>query len=268
MSFSTLTPERPLLLLGAGNMGRAMLTGWLASGLDPAACQIVDTKAHIDGIMCHTAIPADIRPRVIVLSVKPQIIDDLFDQINNVLSADTLVISIIAGKTIGHFQSALGGHENIIRAMPNLPATIGQGATALCCNGAVSPAERAFATQLMAATGTVVWVEKESQINAVTALSGSGPAYVFHLMECMISAGVQLGLTEDAARILAIETVAGAGALARQSGTDVATLRQQVTSPGGTTEAGLDVLMGKDGLAGLIRHTLEAAAKRAKELGG
>ncbi len=268
MSFANFTPVRPLLLLGAGNMGRAMLSGWLAGGLDSAACQIVDIAAQIDGITCHTEIPADISPRAIILSVKPQIIDNLLDQIHPLLHPDTVVISIIAGKTIAHFQNALGGHANIIRAMPNLPATIGQGVTALCAAPNVLPDERDFAAQLMSAIGKIVWVENESQINAVTALSGSGPAYVFHLLECMISSGIQLGLAPETARILAIETVAGAGALARQSECDISTLRQQVTSPGGTTQAGLNVLMGSEGLASLIRHTLEAAAKRAKELGG
>jgi pyrroline-5-carboxylate reductase len=269
MTFAHLTPENPLLLVGAGNMGRAMLSGWLAAGLNPAAIHIVDVAGgEISGIKVHGEMPQQLNPRVIVLAVKPQIIDALLPALMPVVHENTLVISIIAGKTIALFQNALGGHSAIIRAMPNLPAIIGKGITAFYGDADISTADIEFTTTLLRSVGSVVQLEKESQINAVTALSGSGPAYVFYFIECLISAGEQLGLSSDIARHLALETLIGAGALAAQPETDIGLLRQNVTSPGGTTQAALDVLMGADGLAALMRHALEAAAKRAKELGG
>jgi pyrroline-5-carboxylate reductase len=262
---------KPLLLVGGGNMGTALLTGWLKRGVPAASVHVLDPKpgeALIKlGVSIREELPEHFSPRAIVLAVKPQVIDDILPMLGTVVAPDVPLISIIAGKTIAHFTEHLGGHTNIVRAMPNMPASIGAGISAAAAHADVSTADRTLATKLLEAAGMVRWLEKESQINAVTALSGSGPAYVFYMIECLANAGEQLGLSPDIARDLAIETVAGSGQLAKLRAEDVAVLRQRVTSPNGTTQAGLDILMAADGLGALMRHTLEAANKRAKELG-
>ncbi len=263
---------KPLLLVGGGNMGLALLTGWLKRGLAPASVHVLDPKPSEalikTGVHVRQDVPEHFSPRAILLAVKPQITDEVLPVIAPLLAQDVLLLSIVAGKTIAQFSEKLGGHTNIVRAMPNTPASIGAGISAAFKHADVSAADKTLATRLLEATGMVRWLDREVLMNAVTALSGSGPAYIFYMIECLANAGEQLGLSADIARDLAIETVAGAGALAKVRTEDVSVLRQRVTSPGGTTQAGLDILMSPDGLGMLMRHTIEAAAKRAKELGG
>jgi pyrroline-5-carboxylate reductase len=262
---------KPLLLVGGGNMGLALLTGWLKRGVPASTIHVLDPKPGAalvaTGVTIRTELPEHFSPRAIVLAVKPQIIDDILPMLGTIVAPDVLVLSIIAGKTIAHFAEHLNGHGNIVRAMPNTPASIGAGISAAIAHADVSAADRTLATKLLESAGMVRWLDKESQINAVTALSGSGPAYIFYMIECLANAGEQLGLSAEIARDLAIETVAGSGQLAKLRAEDVSVLRQRVTSPNGTTQAGLDVLMAADGLGALMRHTLEAANKRARELG-
>jgi pyrroline-5-carboxylate reductase len=208
-------------------------------------------------------------PDVMVLATKPQMLDDAAASVNELLGPKTLVISILAGKTMGNLRSRLPGAGALIRAMPNLPASIGRGATGAAASAEVTPAQRAMADTLLRANGLVEWVASEDLIDAVTAVSGSGPAYVFHLVECLAKAGVAAGLPQDLAERLARQTVTGAGELLFQSDLSPATLRQNVTSPGGTTAAALTVLMAEEGgLEGLMRQAVAAAKQRAAELSG
>jgi pyrroline-5-carboxylate reductase len=263
---------KPLLLVGAGNMGTALLTGWRKRGLPAGSIAVLDPQpsetARESSRNLFRELPRHFSPRAIVLAVKPQVVDSILPALIPHMAPDVLVLSIIAGKTIAQLSEGLNGHTNIVRAMPNTPASITAAVSGAFRHADVTAADKLLASRLLEAVGTCVWLEKEAHINAVTALSGSGPAYIFYMIECMINAGEKLGLSADVARVLAIETVAGAGALAKLSDDDVAVLRQKVTSPGGTTQAGLDILMSPYGLGTLMRHTLEAANKRAKELGG
>lgn len=263
---------KPLLLVGGGNMGLALLAGWLKRGLPPAAVHVLEPKPSealiATGVTVREDIPSHFSPRAILLAVKPQTVDEVLPAIAPLLAPDVLLLSIIAGKTIAQLAEKLEGHANIVRAMPNTPASIGAGITAAYKHAAVPAADKTLATRMLEAVGMVRWLDKEALLNVVTALSGSGPAYIFYMIECLENAGEKLGLPQDIARDLAIETVAGAGALAKLRAEEVSVLRQRVTSPGGTTQAGLDILMSPDGLGMLMRHTLDAAAKRAKELGG
>lgn len=269
-----LSAERPLLLVGCGNMGLALLKGWLAAGTTPEHIHVIEpgdpSRVLAAGVLpgqLWTAAPAGLTPRVVLMAVKPQLMADALPPLAPLIGADTLLLSIAAGTTLARLAALSGGHRRVVRAMPNTPAAIGQGATVMVADAGVTPADRALADRLMAAAGNSYWIDDEALMDVVTALSGSGPAYVFHLIETLGAAGAALGLPADLAANLARDTVAGAGALARQSGEDPAQLRVQVTSPGGTTAAGLGVLMAGNGLAPLIRATLEAATQRGRELG-
>lgn len=272
-SLSTLAAHS-LLVVGGGNMGSALLRGWLSSGLAPTAADVVEpadtSRLRALGIPqenIHHEMPADGAPAIVVLAVKPQIAASVCLELAPLLSPNSLVISILAGVARPRLSQLLGGHRRIIRAMPNTPAAIGAGSTVMVGGEGVSAADQAMANQLMACTGRTHWIDAEAQMDAVTALSGSGPAYVYHLIECLAAAGQHSGLPRALAQDLARETVIGAALLAQASTEAPEVLRSQVTSPGGTTEAGLDVLMGPDGLAPLIRHTVEAATRRSRELG-
>ncbi|WP_192709954.1 pyrroline-5-carboxylate reductase [Methylobacterium sp. OAE515] len=263
-----------LVLAGAGKMGGAMLTGWLDAGLDPRRTTIIDpvpARAIVDlcaarGIALN---PPDPEPgAVLVLGIKPQGLETAAPGLDRLIGRDTLLVSILAGKTIADLRARLPRARAVVRAMPNLPASICRGATGACANHEVSPEQRAAAEALLAASGTVAWLADEAQIDAVTAVSGSGPAYVFLLAETLAEAGVAAGLDPDVARDLARATVAGAGALLDASPADAAELRRNVTSPGGTTAAALDVLMRPDGLHALMREAVAAARRRAGELSG
>lgn len=262
------------MLVGAGKMGGAMLSGWLAGGLDAKAVRVIDpappesTAALLAGagIVAEPTPPAGIVAGVLVIAVKPQTIGDALAALKPMIGAETLALSIAAGTTLATLSAGLGT-PRVIRVMPNTPAQIGQGMSVLVGGRGVDAAGRAVGTALLAAVGAVEWIEDEALIDAVTAVSGSGPAYVFLLAEAMAEAGVEAGLDPALARRLADATVAGSGALLGQSGDDPAVLRRNVTSPGGTTAAALEVLMAPVGLASLMKKAVAAAKKRAGELG-
>lgn len=266
-----------LVLVGAGKMGSAMLDGWLALGLSPSRVVAVDPGLNDDarealaakGISI-AASAQDVRPpEVLVLAIKPQMLDAAADSLSGLIGPQTLVISVLAGKTIADLQSRCPAARAIVRAMPNTPAAVGRGITALVANRDVTPAQRTLADGLLRAVGKVEWLDDEGLIDAVTAVSGSGPAYVFHLVEAMAAAGAAIGLPADLAMRLARATVEGAGELLHQSEFAPATLRQNVTSPGGTTAAALAVLMDEaNGLPPLMAKAIAAAKKRAEELSG
>ncbi|WP_022706562.1 pyrroline-5-carboxylate reductase [Paracoccus zeaxanthinifaciens] len=259
--------ERGLVLVGCGRMGGAMLKGWLARGLEPGAVTVIDPKLAPEwqdrGLRVNETLPED--PAVMVLAVKPQMMAEALGHVPHL--PRTLVISVAAGTTIATFEETFADAP-IVRVMPNTPAAIGQGISALVGNARATEADLALAETLMRAVGRVVRLTDEDQMDAVTALSGSGPAYVFHMIETMAAAGRAQGLPDDLAMELARMTVAGAGALAIDADEDPAVLRQNVTSPGGTTAAGLGVLMDADhGLPPLMVRTVAAAADRGRELG-
>jgi pyrroline-5-carboxylate reductase len=256
--------ERGVVLLGCGRMGSAMLAGWLARGLPPASVTVIEPHPSDwlsgSGVTIGGALPA--APAVTLIAVKPQAMDEALPSLRGL--RDTLFISVAAGTPIATFEAALG-EARIVRAMPNTPAAVGRGITALIGNAAATRSDLDLAETLMSAVGEVVRLGSEAQMDAVTGLSGSGPAYVFHLIEAMTAAGEAEGLPRDLAMQLARATVAGAGALA-MTGIDPGELRAGVTSPGGTTQAGLEVLMPE--LPDLIRRTVAAAAARSRELRG
>jgi pyrroline-5-carboxylate reductase len=266
----------PLLLAGAGKMGGALLEGWLARGVAPNQILVQDPapSAHAEALLKRHNIEitysvAGARagpPSVIVLAVKPQIMDAVIEPLAKLAGPRTLVLSIAAGRTIASLERHLSAGAAVIRAMPNTPAAIGRGITVCVANRAVSPEQRRLSTELLGAVGEVAWVEDEALMDAVTALSGSGPAYVFLLAECLAEAGRAAGLDAGLARRLAIETVAGAGELMHRYGTDPAILRENVTSPGGTTAAALAILMGSGGLKDLLERAVAEATGRSREL--
>ena len=264
-----------LILVGAGKMGGAMLEGWLKVGMKPEGVTVLDPRPSHEmvqfcrnrGIALNPASPA--APDVLVLAIKPQMLDEAAPALNACLGPQTLIISILAGKTIGDLRSRLPAGGAIVRAMPNLPASIGRGATGAAVNENVREEQRLMADALLGSNGIVEWLPSEDLIDAVTAVSGSGPAYVFHLVECLADAGTAAGLPPDLAQRLARATVTGAGELLFQSDLPPGTLRQNVTSPGGTTAAALDILMAEpNGLKALMRDAVAAAKRRAEELAG
>ena len=265
--------ERGLVLLGCGKMGSAMLEGWLARGVAPGSVWVIDPypSARLEalqaaGLHLNAALPAD--PAVCILAVKPQMMSDALPQISDIARGGTLFISIAAGTSIGYFESILGRKSAIVRAMPNTPAAVGRGITALVGNGAADASALDLAEELLRAIGQTVRVEDEGQMDAVTAVSGSGPAYVFHLIEALAMAGEAEGLPEDLAMRLARATVGGAGELAERAEETPEQLRVNVTSKGGTTAAALDVLMDREtGFVPLMRRAVKAAANRSRELG-
>lgn len=263
---------RGLILLGCGKMGSALLEGWLAGGLPPAAFTILEPRPSdrlealaADGLRLNAEMPAD--PAIAVLAVKPQMMGDALPGLAALGGGSTLFLSIAAGTPIRSLAAALGDTTPIVRAMPNTPAAIGRGITALVGNARATADHLALAERLMQAVGRTVRLDDESQMDAVTALSGSGPAYVFLLIEALAAAGVAEGLPEELALDLARATVEGAAALAMAPGAHPGDLRVNVTSPGGTTAAALEVLMeDRAGLAALIRNAVAAAANRSREL--
>lgn len=269
--------DGPVLLAGAGKMGAAMLSGWLAQGLKPEQVLIQEPQlggdaaelAAKNGITSSASFARlDTPPAVIVAAVKPQVMDQVFPPLATLAGPNTVVLSIAAGKSIASFEKHLAPGSAVVRAMPNTPAAIGRGITGACANKAVTPAQKAACDALLSAVGGVVWVDDESLIDAVTAVSGSGPAYVFLLAECLAEAGKAAGLDADLAMQLARATVTGSGELMHRSPLPAATLRQNVTSPGGTTAAALAVLMREEGgLKDLMREAVLAAQKRGRELG-
>jgi pyrroline-5-carboxylate reductase len=263
-----------ILLVGAGKMGSAMLDGWLALGLSPRSVAVLEpqptpevTALAARGLRLNPSAEAAGEVAAVVVAIKPQVAPEVMPALAPFVGAATVVVSIMAGRTLKFLAEALPGAA-LVRAMPNTPAAIGRGITVAVGNARVSDAQRALVDALLSAVGAVEWVADEALMDAVTALSGSGPAYVFLLAETMAQAGVAAGLPPALAATLARATVAGAGELLHRSPLDAATLRQNVTSPGGTTAAALDVLMAKDGLAPLMRRAIAAATARSRELAG
>jgi pyrroline-5-carboxylate reductase len=261
-----------LVLVGAGKMGGALLDGWLRLGLDPAQVAVIEPKPSPDlaalagrGLRLNPDARTLRDAAAIVIAVKPQIAAEALPAVAPLISQSTVVVSIMAGRTLQSLAAALKGATALVRAMPNLPACIGRGIT-VAVPLRVSAAQRELAHRLLSATGIVAWVEDEALLDAVTAVSGSGPAYVFLLTEAMTQAGVSAGLPKDLAEKLARETVAGAGALLDGAKLDAAALRENVTSPGGTTAAALEVLMGADGLVPLMQKAVAAATARSRKL--
>lgn len=269
MDFNAIS-DRGLVLLGCGKMGSAMLAGWLRGGLAPQAVHVIDPHPSEwlagTGVSVNGPLPA--APAVVVVAVKPQMMGAALPQLAAMGAGATLFVSIAAGTTLATYAEILGPRAPVVRAMPNTPAAIGRGITAIIGNARASAADLTLAEGLLAAVGQVVRLEEESQMDAVTAVSGSGPAYVFHLIETLAAAGVAEGLAPDLAMRLAKATVGGAGQLAEDAAEDPAQLRVNVTSPGGTTAAALAVLMDPEtGFPALLPRAVKAAADRGRELG-
>ncbi|WP_419728613.1 pyrroline-5-carboxylate reductase [Lichenicola sp.] len=258
-----------LLLVGCGRMGSALLSGWEAEGL--AASVIIEPSASGTPIGPHLRVtdardvPADIRPAAVILAIKPQMADQAMAAIAPLIG-DAVVLSIMAGRTLDGLRSALPGAAGIVRAMPNMPAAIGRGISVAVAEPGVSQARRDLCDRLLRAAGSVAWVEDEALLDPVTAVSGSGPAYVFLLAELLEAAGRAQGLPEALARQLARETVSGAGALLAASPEDAADLRRAVTSPGGTTQAALAVLMADAAWPRAMTEAVRAATERSRAL--
>lgn len=267
--------KAPLLLVGAGNMGLAMLAGWLENGLSPAQVIVQDpapppaSQAFLakHGIVAQGSVSRlPTPPAVAVMAVKPQIMGEVLPKVAPLVGPETVVLSIAAGRTIASFEAALPPRTAVVRAMPNTPASIGRGITVCVGNPYMTPDQKSLCDSLLAAVGAVGWSDKEGDIDAVTAVSGSGPAYVFYLAECMTAAGIAAGLSPELSEKLARWTVSGAGELLHRSDLGADQLRKNVTSPNGTTYAALQVLMADDGLKPLMEKAIAAAAKRSKEL--
>jgi pyrroline-5-carboxylate reductase len=259
-----------IVLAGAGKMGGAMLSGWLARGLDASRVAVIEPYPS-DEIEALSANGMRLNPAqdvgavaALVVALKPQMFREASPQLRPFATSSTLVVSIMAGITIAALTEVCGGA--VVRAMPNTPAAIGRGITVAVADSSVSVAQRAVADALLRAIGVVEWISDESLMDAVTAVSGSGPAYVFLLAEALARAGVEAGLPLELATKLARETVAGSGELLHRSEFDSATLRVNVTSSGGTTAAALEVLMGADGMQALLIRAVAAATKRSREL--
>jgi pyrroline-5-carboxylate reductase len=260
-----------IVLAGAGKMGGAMLSGWLAQGLDARILGVIEPHPS-DEISALVTKGVRLNPTpkqigaaaTLVVALKPQMFGEAGPDLKRYAGSSTLVVSIMAGTTIASIEALCGGM--VVRAMPNTPAAIGRGITVAVAASNVSPSQRAVADALLRATGSVEWVDDENLMDAVTAVSGSGPAYIFLLAEELARAGVEAGLPQELATRLARETVAGSGELLHRSDLPSATLRHNVTSPGGTTAAALEVLMGPDGMQSLLTRAVAAATKRSKEL--
>lgn len=268
---------RSLVLAGAGKMGAALLDGWLGAGLDPVSVTVVDPHpsreieqlAALRGITLNGDGAGEEPPEVLVLAIKPQVLDEAVPSLARFVGPQTLVLSILAGKTLANLAASFPAAGAVARAMPNLPASIGRGITGVVATGGIDDDQRDLVTSLLSGTGAVEWLDDEALIDALTAVSGSGPAYVFHLVEALAEAGVAAGLPAELSQRLARATITGAGALLDTSPLSASALREAVTSRGGTTAAALDVLMAQQaGLTPLMTEAVAAARKRAGELSG
>jgi pyrroline-5-carboxylate reductase len=264
-----------IVLIGAGKMGSAMLDGWIGLGLDPSRVAVIEPQPTPEisalaarGLKLNPDSRSVPDPAVIVIAVKPQVAAEVVPAAAPLVGRSTVVVSIMAGQRLASLERGLPADAAVIRTMPNTPAAIGRGITVAVANARVSPPQRDLAHRLLAAIGAVEWVDDEGLLDAVTAVSGSGPAYVFLLAEALAQAGAAAGLPADLAERLARATVAGSGELLHRSADDAPILRRNVTSRGGTTEAALAVLMDQDGLAPLMRRAVDAAARRSRELAG
>jgi pyrroline-5-carboxylate reductase len=263
-----------VLLVGCGKMGGALLSGWLKGGVVTRALAVdpgpgpdaFAGDSRVTAFKSGLELPADFAPDVVVIAVKPQMMADAAPIYRDIVGRGAVVLSIAAGKTIEHFEGLYGAETPIVRAMPNTPAAIGRGISVAVPNGRVRAAQRALCDRLLQAGGEVEWVDDERLIDVVTATSGGGPAYVFLLIESLAAAGVAAGLPADLAMKLARVTVSGAGELARQSPESAEQLRKNVTSPNGTTQAALGVLMAEGAVPDLMVRAIDAATRRAREL--
>ncbi len=282
---SVFTANAPLVLVGCGNMGRALMRGWLSAGLPPEGMMVVDPVASADTIpgtqgvafaASPDLLPDGLQARAMLVAVKPQMMNDVLTSVGHLTNEDTVVISVAAGVMLDQMLLGLQqagaaqearGMAVLVRAMPNTPAAIGAGVTGLVAADGASAADKALVDTLMQAAGTTVWLEDEGMMDAVTATSGSGPAYVFHLVEALAVAAENAGLSSDEAMVLARQTIIGAARLLEaDSGVSAAELRTRVTSPGGTTAAALEVLMANKGLTDLMTRAVAAAKKRSQDL--
>lgn len=266
-----------MLLLGCGKMGGAMLRGWLARGVPGNQLYVVDTSprdldeviaAGVTVVTKPVDLPADFQPAIVLLAIKPQFMDQALPDYRRFAGPQTLFLSIAAGKTLAYLRQQLGTESTIVRSMPNTPAAVGRGMSVIVRQPGVSDDQLQLCAELLSAVGEIAWVDDEDLINAVTAVSGGGPAYVFLLIECLAEAGRQAGLPADMAMQLARSTVCGSGELAHQSSESAEALRKAVMSPKGTTEQAIAVLMAPDGLQPLMTRAIAAATKRSRELAG
>ncbi|MEE2661595.1 MAG: pyrroline-5-carboxylate reductase [Pseudomonadota bacterium] len=271
-----MTLSNKVLLVGGGKMGSAMLRGWLSKGLETERVRVVEpdtaVSRAIDIDLAVSVVPniqnldSNFTPDVIVLAVKPQGMSTIVPHYAKLAQAGAVTVSIAAGRTVEFLERYLGRDTAIVRTMPNTPAAIGRGITAAYPNRYVSINQKKSCHSLLEAMGEVVWISEEAQIDSVTAISGSGPAYVFLLIECLAAAARKQGLPDEVAAKLALVTVSGAGELALRSDEDASVLRQNVTSPGGTTAAALEVLMSDEGIENLMLRAVEVAAARSRDL--
>lgn len=267
--------NRPVVLVGAGKMGGAMLAGWLADGRPSDHFAVIDPHLGDDmaallsrhNVSHEKAIPAGLQPSVVIIAVKPQMMGVVLPTLSSFIACNPVFVSVAAGTSVATFEDVLGHGTAIVRAMPNTPAQVGRGITIGYANNNVEADQKKAVSELLVVTGDFDWVDQEKLIDAVTALSGSGPAYVFHLVEAMAIAGERAGLSPDLSLRLARATVEGAGELLYQSDLQASTLRENVTSPGGTTAAALSVLMREEGLSKLMTEAVLAAKSRAEALG-
>ncbi|MDJ0893690.1 MAG: pyrroline-5-carboxylate reductase [Alphaproteobacteria bacterium] len=268
----------PLVLVGGGKMGGAMLAGWLARGVAADAVVVVEPHAEtaaalsagqgVTVVANPEAVDPDFTPRTVVIAVKPQAMDEVIGGYRRFVRPETCFLSIAAGKEIGYFHDRLGADAVVARAMPNTPAAVGRGMSVVCADAKATEAQRADCQELLEAVGQVAWIEDEELLHAVTAVSGGGPAYVFLLVESLAAAGVAAGLPAELSMRIARATVAGSGALLDGSEESAAQLRINVTSPKGTTEQALAVLMAEDGMAPLFVEAIAAATRRSRALAG
>lgn len=266
--------RQPIVLVGCGKMGGALLDGWLSSGMnkndliviEPHGLERTGIRSGITVIGDLGDLKDDFSPKVIVFAVKPQALDSVVPSYRDFKAESLVYISIAAGRTIASYERLLGDDAGIIRVMPNTPASIGRGISVACSNSNVTDMQKEHCLELFNAVGATAWIDKEALMDPVTAVSGSGPAYVFLLIEALTAAGVRAGLEKQLAESLAKVTVAGSGALALEAGESPGSLREAVTSPGGTTAAALGVLMGEDGMEKLMGRAVEAATARSQIL--
>ena len=275
---SIFTKDMPFILVGCGNMGGALVRGWLEAGLAPEALVIIDpattpaTLPHAEGatfVASADKLPAGVIARAVVIAVKPQVISGVLASVKHLVGEDTLVISVAAGITLRQLAGELGVGALYVRAMPNTPAAIGAGISGLAAESGVPEDERLLAEAVMRAAGKTIWVANEGLINSVTATSGSGPAYVFHMVEALAAGAERAGMPKEDAMLLARETIIGAAKLLDVNpDVPASTLRERVTSPAGTTAAALEVLMDSGELTDLMSRAVAAAKRRGEELGG
>lgn len=275
-AFSEFRSFSPLVLVGCGNMGRALVRGWLSAGLSPEALVIIDPQldpkevpefASVTMVAHPADLPHDLRARLLLLAVKPQVMNAVMGSVKPLVGSETLAVSVAAGVTLSQMRVGLGDDIGLVRAMPNTPSAIGAGVTGLCASECVSDADCALANAVMQAAGQTVWVSEETLMNTVTATSGSGPAYVFHMVEALAAAAEANGLPADKAMTLARQTIVGAGKLLEADAhVPASKLRERVTSPGGTTAAALEVLKESGELTDLMTRAVAAAKKRGEEL--